>query len=492
MTMTKRIAVIGGGIAGLSAGIYGRLAGFEVDVFEKHVVAGGECTGWDRRGCHIDNCIHWLTGSRPGSDLHEVWRTVGAIDEGTAYAPDDKFFTARLGDERATFWHDLDRTERELVALSPADADEVRRLIKHVRYAQCCDIPAEKPMDMMGPLDSLKLGMRMRSMPKVMKAYGGLSVGELAQRFESPLLRMLVGDYMPKEYAAYALLVSYATMASGNGQVPLGGSREMAQRMARRLEELGGRLHLGRAVQRVLCEGDCAVGVALEGGEEMRADAVIFAADMSLLYGGLIDEALMPESWREAYAQRDRYPVMSAVQAAFLVDEGLVEPVITLMACDPIPIGETAVTRVSARPYDHEPSWAPEGKSLVQMTATQSDAEYEWWSSLGPEEYRAEKARVAQAFADALVALQPEVAPSLELLDCWTPLTYERYCGAYRGSYMGFMTVPGVKPVDCPGTAKGLDGLYLAGQWVTSPGGLPIAVTSGKFAIQRISRALGA
>ena len=54
------------------------------------------------------------------------------------------------------------------------------------------------------------------------------------------------------------------------------------------------------------------------------------------------------------------------------------------------------------------------------------------------------------------------------------------------------MTVPGVKPVDCPGTAKGLDGLYLAGQWVTSPGGLPIAVTSGKFAIQRISRALGA
>ena len=156
MTMTKRIAVIGGGIAGLSAGIYGRLAGFEVDVFEKHVVAGGECTGWDRRGCHIDNCIHWLTGSRPGSDLHEVWRTVGAIDEGTAYAPDDKFFTARLGDERATFWHDLDRTERELVALSPADADEVRRLIKHVRYAQCCDIPAEKPMDMMGPLDYLK------------------------------------------------------------------------------------------------------------------------------------------------------------------------------------------------------------------------------------------------------------------------------------------------------------------------------------------------
>ena len=489
--MTKRIAVIGGGIAGLSAGIYGRLAGFDVDVFEKHTVAGGECTGWDRRGCHIDNCIHWLTGSRPGSDLHEVWRTVDAIDENTTYAPGDKFFTARLGDQQAIFWHDLDRTERELVALSPEDADSVRAFIKHVRYAQCCDIPANKPMDMMGPLDYLKLGIHMCSMPKVMKAYGGLSIGELAQQFKSPLLQMLFGDYMPKEYAAYALIVSYATMASGNGQVPLGGSREMAQRMARRLEELGGKLHLGRPVQHVIQEHGRAVGLALPDGEELRTDAVIFAADMSLLYGGLVDEALMPENWREAYAQRNRYPVMSAVQAAFMVDKGLVEEGITLLACNPIPIGETTITRVSVHPYDYEPSWAPVGKSVIQMTATQSDTEYEWWSSLDQEKYQTEKARVTHAFADALVALYPETKPSLELLDCWTPLTYERYCGAYRGSYMGFMAVPGVKSVDCPGTVQGLDNLYLAGQWVASPGGLPIAVTSGKFAIQRLVKALG-
>lgn len=492
MTMAKSIAIIGGGIAGLSAGIYGRLAGFDVDVYEKHDVPGGECTGWDRHGCHIDNCIHWLTGSRPGSDLHEVWRTVGAIGEETAYAPGDRFFTARLGDQQATLWHDLDRTERELVALSPADADEVRRLIKHVRYAQCCDIPAAKPMEMMGPLDYLKLGMRMRPMLKVMRAYGDLSVGELAARFESPLLRMVIGDYMPREYAAYALIVSYGIMASGNGQVPMGGSRAMAQRMARRLEELGGRLHLGRTVQRVLQEDGHAVGVALEGGEEVRADAVVFAADMSLLYGGLVDEALMPESWRAAYEQRERYPVMSAVQAAFMVDAGVVPEGITLLACDPIPIGSRAIDRVSVHPYDHEPSWSPEGKSVIQMTATQSDADYLWWSSLPKDEYHAQKARVAQGFADGLRALLPEAAASLELLDCWTPLTYERYCGAYRGSYMGFMAVPGAKAVECPGTVEGLPGLYLAGQWVTSPGGLPVAATSGKFAIQRIRKALGA
>ena len=32
----KRIVIVGGGIAGLSAGIYGKLAGYDVDIYEKN------------------------------------------------------------------------------------------------------------------------------------------------------------------------------------------------------------------------------------------------------------------------------------------------------------------------------------------------------------------------------------------------------------------------------------------------------------------------
>lgn len=31
----KKIVIVGGGIAGLTSGIYGRLAGYEVDIYEK-------------------------------------------------------------------------------------------------------------------------------------------------------------------------------------------------------------------------------------------------------------------------------------------------------------------------------------------------------------------------------------------------------------------------------------------------------------------------
>ena len=61
----KELVIVGGGVAGLSAGIYAQLRGFHATVVEKHRVPGGNLTGWNRDGRHIDNCIHWLTGTNP-------------------------------------------------------------------------------------------------------------------------------------------------------------------------------------------------------------------------------------------------------------------------------------------------------------------------------------------------------------------------------------------------------------------------------------------
>ena len=79
----ETVAVIGGGIAGLSAGVYALLAGFDVTIYEKNPIPGGECIGWNRKGYHIDNCIHWLTGTKKGTELYDVWKQVGALTDET-------------------------------------------------------------------------------------------------------------------------------------------------------------------------------------------------------------------------------------------------------------------------------------------------------------------------------------------------------------------------------------------------------------------------
>ena len=58
--MGKKVVIIGGGIAGLSAGIYAAMNGFDTQIIEMHSVAGGQCTAWDRKGYRFDYCyIGW-------------------------------------------------------------------------------------------------------------------------------------------------------------------------------------------------------------------------------------------------------------------------------------------------------------------------------------------------------------------------------------------------------------------------------------------------
>ena len=46
----KKILIIGGGIAGLSAGIYARRSGFDAAILEMHTIPGGNSTSWKRNG----------------------------------------------------------------------------------------------------------------------------------------------------------------------------------------------------------------------------------------------------------------------------------------------------------------------------------------------------------------------------------------------------------------------------------------------------------
>ena len=134
----KKVIIVGGGIAGLSAGIYALKAGFDAEIYEKNPIAGGECMGWNRKGYHIDNCIHWLTGTDPETKLWEVWKTCGAIDENTEYADTTRFYASRLGDKEVSLWNDLEKTQAELIAAAPEDEEEIRKFIQHVEYAKSC------------------------------------------------------------------------------------------------------------------------------------------------------------------------------------------------------------------------------------------------------------------------------------------------------------------------------------------------------------------
>lgn len=487
--MKKKIIIIGGGIGGLSAGIYALKAGYEAAIYEKNHVAGGECMGWNRKGCHIDNCIHWLTGTNENTSLWQVWNTMGAIDKDTPYADTNKFYSSRLNGQEATLWKDLDRTERELIALSPEDEEEIKKFIQHVRYAESCVIPAEKPMDMMGISDYINMGKSMANMPKVMKEYGKIDLDGLAERFKSPLLQKLMTDYLPANYTAYSFLVSYGTMTSGNGNIPLGGSLAMTNRIIEKFKSMGGELHTNAPVKTIIIENGSAKGIELDNGEKIKGDEVISAIDPYFLFGKMLAPTYTPKEWAAAYASTTNYPTTSGFQTAYVTNADINIEDTVFFDCDPIQIGDRTFTRIYVKNYGYDKSFAPDGKTVIQTNIPQTDEDYAYWKSLSKEEYKQKKQQLADAVGLAVFKAFPKLGHDFELLDCWTPMTYERYCNAYHGAYMAFVTVPTAPQHKPKATLKNLKNFYLAGQWIMSPGGLPIAAISGKFAIQRILKA---
>lgn len=482
----EKIIIIGGGIAGLCAGVYARLAGFEAEIYEKNPVVGGQCMGWNRAGFHIDNCIHWLTGSREDTAMYRVWKTVGALDERTKFADINEFYTSMYQGKSATLWNDLARTKKELLELAPEDREEIEKLIEHVEYAKDCLFPAEKPMEMMGIRDYMKMGRTMANVPKVMKEYAGISLEELSSRFQNPVLRQMLYDYMPKEYTASSFLVSYATMASGNGKVPLGGSLAMALRIREKFLSLGGKIYSNHPVKSVMIEKGRAVGIELENGAKVSGDYIISTVDASVLFRGMLDQKYMPRLLAEAYADEKSYPVISGFQAAFALKGAFSRRGTVLFDCRPFSAMGREISRFSVKIYDYDEIYQKDGKTVLQSQLCQGHGDYRFWKNLSAEEYAARKLEYAEAMKSRIEETFPETKGNLELLDVWTPLTYERYCGAYHGSYMSFVTTAGTKSCKLDGTLKGLRNFYLSGQWAMAPGGLPVAASMGKFAIQRI------
>jgi len=78
---SKRLIIIGAGVAGLSAGIYARLNGFDPLILEMHRIPGGLCTAWKRKGYTFDGAVRYLTSSYANAQPHQLWHELGILTD---------------------------------------------------------------------------------------------------------------------------------------------------------------------------------------------------------------------------------------------------------------------------------------------------------------------------------------------------------------------------------------------------------------------------
>lgn len=487
----KKVIIVGAGISGMTAGICLQSSGFETEIYEKNPVPGGELSGWRRDGIYIDNCIDWLMCSKKGSTMNDLWYKIGMLEEGLKLYEKDKFFTYKGHGGEITYWRDKERTKKEMLQMAPEDKDAIEKFFENVVRAESMIVPTDKPMDKMGLRDFMKLGDFAKNIPAAQKAYKGLSLKEFANTFHNPVIRNSFLLMHPEETQVFSFIMSYATITSGSGHIPEGGSLAAALRIAKRYKDLGGKLNLNSPVKNVKLNGKTASGIVLEDGTEVSADYVICATDANHTFTKLLPAEYMPKKLKKAFDDKEHFSVFSKFHAAFLIDCKTSLPEDTsFWESDGITVWDHEYKDVGVICYDYDPTVAPEGKTVIQMKLFQYADEVDKWFEIAKdrEKYEAKKKEVAEKMIDIIAKRCPEAEGKIKVLDAWTPVSYAKNCNAYRGAYMAFVADKNTKTVTTPGVIKQLSNVFLAGQWLMGSGGLPPATAQGKYAAWRICR----
>jgi len=489
MQEEKRIIIIGAGVAGLSAGIYAEQHGFHAILLEKNPSVGGMCTGWYRKGFYLDGCVHWLTGTKEGTILNEMWKDLDVFktQDDILYLP--SWGTFEYQGQKVTLWRDLDRAEREWKEVSPVDSKMIHKFFKMVRDFTKVELPLDLPLSMIPLNRKIKLGLKVLSVWPSYLLTMNQSCEQFAKKFKSPVIRFALTKAQIGEGNLFSMIYSYATVVIGDGGIPIGASKPMVERMKEKFLSLGGALKLNANVDSVIIEDGVAKGVSLINGEQFRGDYVISCLDTNYTLKRLLRDQYQFPAFQKRFENPERYSSPSCLMMHFAVKKDNDLPIPFTFNCEPFSAGGIDINHVTIRSYSYDETFTRNDKTVLAVMVDQSNKEYPYWRQLSKDKalYNKIKHEIAEEVKQRILTRLPELK-DIELLDVCTPYTFNRYVNTSNGVYMSFFFTKKDSMFAHHGMLHGLKNFYLSGQWLQGPGGLPIAMTQGRFAIQRICK----
>lgn len=486
----KSIIIIGAGLGGLAAGIYGQVNDYRTQIFEMHSVPGGQCAAWKRKGYTFDACIHHLFGCNEFSRIYELWHEMGAMPREQVYtqdcvsvlSPDGKLFMD---------YYDLEKLEHHLKELSPADAPVIDDYIRGIR--------SQAKHDYFGDFIFGNAWDTIKAIPSMLanlKWFKG-TMQDFANRFSDPFLKRAfpLMEYSLPQLPSFLHLAKHAYGYRKSLAWPVGGALEFARSIEKRYKELDGEVHYRQKVVKILTKNDRAIGVRLEDGSEHRADIVISNADgrktiLNMLEGKYTNERI------KSYCAEPEDEMNWAVHVFLGVDRDLSqEPSALVMLLDkPVTIANHELKSLEMQLYGFDKTMAPEGKGVIKVELF---SQYSYWKKLYEDRprYEEEKHKVAEQVTEQLSKHFTGIKSQIEVVDVPTLMTWERYTGNTHGFANAPVKKAGITASllsrKLENTLPGLANFYMAGMWTTSAGATFMNALSGKKAIQAICQADG-
>lgn len=471
------VLIIGGGLAGLSAGCYARACGFSTTIVEHNLALGGVCQAWSRGRYTIDGCIHWLTGG----PFEQIYRELGIYPKLGVHTLD--LFASYQNLETGTridLTRNLDAFEQTLTRVSPEDAGELARLVDAAAAFTNMDPGVAQPPELASLGESLRRLWEVRSeLPQLVhfrKPFGNWA----REHLKSDALRRYFGALLPAEAPALFLLMMLGYLGRGWLSRPDGGSGRFRDALIENYHALGGTEYLHATVDEILVERDRVYGVRLADGTLQQADFVVSTSSMPETVLRLLGGRYGADDLRNKLEHWKLFEPVALVSFGVAAPLSDVPSTLLLDRVAPFDAGGKRTDRLHLRIFNDDPALAPPGHTVVQAFL---GSDYAYWATRGTN-YSSEKDALAARVLRQLEQHVPLIRGHVEVTDVATPLTYWSTARSWRGAFEGWMPSAGALFSHVHKTLPGLAGLYLAGQWVEPGGGVPTALMSGRQVVQ--------
>jgi phytoene dehydrogenase-like protein len=487
--MAKSIIIIGAGMGGMAAGIYGQLNGYETQIFEMHTKPGGQCASWKRKGYTFDACIHHFFGCKPGTAVYQIWNELGAMPR--ELAPLEDCTAVAMNGKTFVDYYDLKKLKSSLQEFSPADSKAIDQYIRAIT-----DFSDSKMGDMMlggSPWKMIAKLPSMLSVRKYMKMNMRNFPGQLSDPFLKKAFPLLI--YSQPDFPAFFHLARHSGGLNGDIQWPVGGAGEFARSIESRYLALGGKVQYKSRVVNILVENDKAVGIRLKNGTEHRADIIISNADGRKTIFEMLDGKYINDTVRGYCApMADETPF--AVDVFLGVNRDLSkEPSSLIMLLEqPVTIAGRKYESIELQLYGFDKTMAPAGKATIKV---ELPASYAYWKQLyneDREKYNLEKQKAAEQIIEILESRFHGIKNQVEVIDVSTLMTWERFMGGSQGWFnlpnrtMEFSIKEDSSDKKFKTILPGLSNFYFVGVWATMMGSLFHNAYSGKTIIRRICK----